>query len=408
MSTERFSRVLVVEDSHEDLQLLCDILQGEGFRAVGCRSAAEALSQIQHDCFGVAIIDHRLPDLSGAQLLEQIRRCDDQVRVIICTGATSYDSLKEALNLGAFAYVENLNDPSELLRHVHRACRERFDSYALDLERAVEERTEKLARSNQQLETFAFMIAHDLRSPLLTISGYSQLLQEEYASRLEVTGNEYIVQIVDGVSRMNRMIEDLLDYSRMGCSNQPLLPVEVTAVITQAIANLEATVWQQQATIQIGAMPEVLGDHTQLIQLFQNLIGNALKFRRDVPPVVRITAVSKNGHWEFAVADNGIGIAQQHFHQLFNVFQRLQGHDYPGTGIGLAICKKIVERHDGCIWLDSELGQGATFFFTLPKLQAPSKPCGDYKTGDQNTGDAEDAGRSEQHPDQHDSRSAAA
>jgi signal transduction histidine kinase len=368
MSTERFSRVLVVEDSAADLQLLCDILQGEGFQVIGCGSATEGLRHVKASSFGVAIVDLRLPDLSGTQLLERIRGCDEQVRVIIYTGAASYDSIKEALNLGAFAYVEKLSDPSELLRHVHRACRERVDRYALDLERAVDERTEKLARSNYELENFAFVVAHDLRSPLLTISGYSQLLQEEYASRLEVSGNEYIAQIVDGVTRMNRMIEDLLDYSRVGRSEHPLELVEIPAVITQAMANLEASIWEQKARIQFGAMPEVLGDQTQLVQLFQNLIGNAIKFRRDVSPLVHVTAADKNSHWEFAVEDNGIGIAKKHFDRLFHIFQRLQGREYPGTGIGLAICKKIVERHGGQIWLDSVVGQGTTFFFTLPKV----------------------------------------
>ena len=144
--------------------------------------AGEALEHAQRCNFGVAVVDYRLPDLSGTQLLEQIRSFDDQIRVIIYTGVASYDSIKEGLNLGAFAYLEKLSDPSELVRHVHRACLERVDRYASDLERAVASRTEELARSNRELEEFASIVAHDLRSPLLTISGYCQLLHENTAS----------------------------------------------------------------------------------------------------------------------------------------------------------------------------------------------------------------------------------
>jgi len=365
MPTERFSRVLVVEDNQAELQLLCDILRGEGFQVFGCGSATEALERIEQQCFGVAIVDLRLPDLSGTQLLEKIRGYDEQVRVIVYTGAASYDSIKEALNLGAFAYVEKLSDPSELLHHVRRARRERVDRYALDLEQAVAERTEELARSNYELENFASIVAHDLRSPLLTIFGYGQILQEEYQDRLDPSGQDCLTQIVDAVTRMSRLIEDLLDYSRAGRSREPLEPVDVQSVLVQAVANLEASIRQQQATIEVGAMPTVLGDQTQLVQLFQNLIGNAVKFRRDVDPVVRVAAKPADDFWQFSVEDNGIGIAREHFGRLFQAFQQLHGRDYPGAGIGLAVCKKIIERHGGRIWLDSVAGQRTTFFFTL-------------------------------------------
>ena len=197
-------------------------LREEGFQTIGCGSAGEALEHVQQCDFGVAVVDLRLPDLSGTQLLERIRNFDDQVRVIIYTGAATYDSVKEALHLGAFAYVEKLSDRTELLRHVHRACLERVDRYALDLEQAVAARTRELARSNRELEDFAAIVAHDLRSPLLTISGYCQVLQEEYAPRLDAAADEYLEQIVAGVARMNRLIEDLLEYSRTGRSQQPL------------------------------------------------------------------------------------------------------------------------------------------------------------------------------------------
>ncbi len=366
MSADRFSHVLVVEDNAAELDLLCGSLQEEGFRVFGCGSAREALEHVRERDFGVAVVDHRLPDLSGTQLLEQIHAFDDHVRVIIYTGVASYDSIKEALHLGAFAYLEKLSDRSELLRHVHRACHERVGRYALDLERAVADRTEELARSNRELETFASVVAHDLRSPLLTISGYCQLLEDDFHDRLDLTAHEYLAQIVGGAARMNRLIEDLLEYSRAGRAQEPLQPVDMRSVMIQATANLESLIQDQEARIEIGSMPTVNGDQTQLVQLFQNLLGNAIKFRGKEPPRIGVTASRVDGAWQIAVEDNGIGVAKEHFERVFQTFQRLQGRRYPGTGIGLAICKKIVERHGGQIWLDSLDGQGTTFFFTLP------------------------------------------
>jgi two-component system, sensor histidine kinase and response regulator len=367
--TDRVSHVLVVEDDADELKLLCEILQEEGFHAIGCESAGKALEHVRQRDFGVAVVDYRLPDLSGTQLLEQIRGFDDQVRVIIYTGAGSYASAREALNLGAFAYLEKLSDRSELLRHVHRACRERVDRYAIDLERAVAARTEELARSNRELEDFASIVAHDLRSPLLTISGYCQLIGEDCGERLDATARDYLGQIAAGAARMDRLIHDLLEYSRAGRSQQPLEPVDMQSVLTQATANLEAAIRQREARIEVGPMPAVAGDQTQLVELFQNLIGNAVKFCRDETPRVRVSASPDTGWWHFAVQDNGIGIEQEHFERIFQTFQQIHGAEYAGTGIGLAICKKIVERHGGRIWLDSAAGQGTTFYFTLPELK---------------------------------------
>jgi len=363
--TDRFSNVLVVEDNPADLRLLCEILEGEKFHVIGCGSAGEALEHVQQRDFGVAVVDYRLPDLSGTQLLERIRGFDEQIRVIIYTGVASYDSVKEALNLGAFAYLEELSDPSELIRHVHRACLERVDRYASDLEQAVALRTEELARSNRELEDFASVVAHDLRSPLLTISGYCQLLSEEYGERLDATAHDYLDQVVAGAARMNRLIEDVLEYSRAGRSHRPLQQVDMESVLAQATANLEGSIREHDARIEVGPMPTVLGDQTQLVQLLQNLLDNGIKFRRDETPWVRVTASHMAGGWRFAVEDNGVGIAEEHFEQVFHTFRRLHGPRYPGTGIGLAVCKKIVERHSGRIWLASAVGQGTTFYFTI-------------------------------------------
>jgi two-component system, sensor histidine kinase and response regulator len=363
--TERFSHVLIVEDNPAELKLLCTILAAEGFQVIGCGSAAEALEHVQRRDFGAAVVDYRLPDLSGTQLLEQIRDFDDHIRVIIYTGCASYDSIKEALNHGAFAYLEKLSDRSELVRHVHSACLERVDRYALDLEQAVAARVDELARSNRDLEEFASVVAHDLRSPLLTISGYCHLLCDEYGDRLDATAREYLDQVVAGAGRMDRLVEGILEYSRAGRSVSPLRRVDMQSVLGQAIANLEGTILACEARIDAGPLPTVIGDQTQLVQLFQNLLANAIKFRRDEAPKIHVGATRVDSNWRFSVEDNGIGIAEEYFGQIFHTFRRLHARDYPGTGIGLSVCRKIVERHRGKIWLASTVGQGTTFYFTI-------------------------------------------
>ena len=371
MTTDRVSQILVVEDNPAELQWLCHCLRDHGFHVIGCESAGEALEHLQKRDFGVAVVDLRLPDLSGTQLLARIRSLDDCVRVIIYTGAASSESVQEALALGAFAYLEKFSDPSELLRHVHRASLELVDRYAESLEQAVAARTEELARSNAELETFASVVAHDLRSPLLTISGYCQLLKEELDGQIPPKPAQYLDYILSGATRMDGLIHDLLEYSRAACSRQPLLPVDMQAVLVQARANLEATIQAQQAHIEVDSLPTVIGDATQLVQLLQNLLDNAIKFRRAQAPRVRLSACRNGGYWRFSVADNGIGIAAEHFERIFQTFQRLHGPEYLGTGIGLALCKKVVERHGGRIWLESIVGQGTTFQFTLADQEQP-------------------------------------
>ena len=223
------------------------------------------------------------------------------------------------------------------------------------------------ARNAREWEDFGSFVTHDLRTPLLAILGYSQILQEDYQERLDVSGRDYLAEIIGGVERMNRLIDALLEYSRAGREQQqPLEPADVQAIVVQATANLEAAIRQERAAIEVGHMPTVLGDQPQLVEVFQHLIGNAVKFRGDADPVVRVSATEDGDFWRFAVADNGIGIAPEHFDRLFRVFRRLNGAKYPGAGIGLAVCKKIVERHGGRIWLESVPGRGTTFYFTLP------------------------------------------
>ena len=271
-----------------------------------------------------------------------------------------------------------------------------------DKNRALVENSDELARSNAELEQFAYVASHDLQEPLRMVTSYMQLLEQRYKEKLDSDAKEFIAFAVDGAARMRTLISDLLVYSRVGTRAKEPQPVDSRAALEEALINLKVAIEESGAEVTHDGLPTVLADDTQLVQLFQNLVGNAVKFRAEEPPRVHLSARKRSGfrdsrfesegaeekrpekgpaakipifrsseqndgEWVFSVRDNGIGIDPQQSDRIFQVFQRLHGRDeHPGTGIGLAICRKIVERHEGRIWVDSKPGKGSTFYFTMP------------------------------------------
>jgi PAS domain S-box-containing protein len=226
----------------------------------------------------------------------------------------------------------------------------------------------ELARSNADLEQFAYIASHDLQEPLATMIGYLQLLQRRYGGKLDADADAYITFAVDGATRMQTLINGLLTYSRVGTRGSLFEPTDCNIVLDNVLANLTAAIERSGAVINRTALPTVTVDPTQMTSVFQNLIGNALKFHGDTPLEIAIGAERQDGKWVFSVRDNGIGINHEDAETIFRIFQRspTTETDYPGTGIGLAVCKKIIERHGGRIWVESEPQRGATFFFTIP------------------------------------------
>jgi PAS domain S-box-containing protein len=232
---------------------------------------------------------------------------------------------------------------------------------------ALIRQTRNLTRSNAELEQFAYVASHDLQEPLRMVTSYLQLLERRYRRQLDVDADTFIGFAVDGALRMKQLIHDLLMYSRVGTHGKSLASTNCEQVVQRVLSSLQLAITESGAQVTHDPLPTLMADEVQLGQLFQNLIGNAMKFRGTTRPQVHIAVQRQEGDWQFAVRDNGIGVDPAYAERIFVIFQRLHGRsEYPGTGIGLAICKKIVERHGGRLWVESQLGQGATFYFTLP------------------------------------------
>ncbi len=269
--------------------------------------------------------------------------------------------------------VQAQDELSSLNEHLEELVEERTAALSAEIaerkqaEEALTVRSEELVRSNRDLEQFAYVATHDLQEPLRMVSSYLQLLEHRYKGKLDSNADTFIGYAVEGASRMKQLIGDLLAYSRVSTRGRELVPTDCNAVLDHVLANLQIAIQDSQASVTHEPLPTVQGDSAQLEQLFQNLVANAIKFHGDQPPEVRIAARREGREWVFSVRDNGIGIDPKYFERIFVIFQRLHTREeYPGTGIGLAVAKRIVERHGGRMWVESEPGQGATFFFTLP------------------------------------------
>lgn len=291
----------------------------------------------------------------------RIIRPDGQVRTIYRETVVKYDEHGKPVG-----YTGTLRDVTEL-RVAEDAVKQKT--------REIEERAVELQRSNAELEQFAYVASHDLQEPLRMVASYCQLLQRRYKDKLDGDANEFIGFAVEGANRMQRLINDLLGYSRVGRKGGNPENIQAADALKNALANLQGAISESGAKIAFDALPAIHADRTQISQLFQNLIGNAIKFRRDgESPLIRISAAPEGGFWRFTIEDNGIGIEKEYLDRVFLIFQRLhERNKYPGTGIGLAIAKKVIEHHGGRIWIESTPGQGSKFNFTLPAVSKTEK-----------------------------------
>jgi light-regulated signal transduction histidine kinase (bacteriophytochrome) len=252
-----------------------------------------------------------------------------------------------------------------------RAVNEQLQREIIERKKALqvlEKTMEELKRSNAELEQFAYVASHDLQEPLRMVASFTQLLQNRYQDKLDDDANDFINYAVDGATRMQNLISDLLIFSRVGTRGKPFKTTDMNIILENVLANIQLSTIEADAEITYDPLPAIIADGSQMAQILQNLISNAIKFRAKSPIHIHVSGENKPDKWVFSIRDNGIGIEPKNFEFIFVIFQRLHKRDeYEGTGIGLAICKKIIQRHNGKIWVESELGKGSTFYFTIPK-----------------------------------------
>jgi signal transduction histidine kinase len=363
-------RFLQVEDNLLDVELVQRELRRAGFQftAAVVQTPEDFTREVRTCCPHVVLADYNLPHWRGIEGLKILEEEGVDVPLILVTGALGEVTAVDCLKQGATDYVLK-GALTRLPTAIRRALQEKkLREQRRKAEEALAEKAEELARSNKELEQFAYIASHDLQEPLRMVASYTELLGERYRGKLDDKADKYIGYAVDGAHRMQRLINDLLAYARVGSKAKPLEPTDSAAVLALVIAGLQKVIESSQAEIVQENLPMVLADDVQLGQVFQNLIANAIKFRHpERPPRIQVRAESQGEMVRFSLVDNGIGMEKESTGRIFQMFQRLHTRDeYEGTGIGLAVAKKVVERHGGRIWFDSVPGDGTTFYFTLP------------------------------------------
>jgi signal transduction histidine kinase len=362
-------RVLLVEDDPADRELILrELAKGEfEISSAVAQTPEEFRQRIKSQVPDLVLADYNLGTWRGTDALEILRAENLDVPLILVSGTVGDMIAVECIKQGVTDYV--LKDslarlPAAMRGALHdKGMREQRKQTLEALDRKVEE----LARSNRDLEQFAYVASHDLQEPLRMVAAYTQLLGERYRGKLDEQADKYINYAVDGAQRMQSLIHDLLAFSRVGRMETEPKNVNCHDLVGQAMKDLQAAITESGAVVNRETLPSLKANGSQLKQVFQNLIGNAIKFHGSEPPVITISARRDEADWLFSVADNGIGIPPEHAESVFTIFNRLHTRvEYPGNGSGLAICKRIIERHGGYIEVVPREGSGTIFKFTLP------------------------------------------
>jgi signal transduction histidine kinase len=365
--------VLLIEDELSDAEIEIAELRHGGFDVTAdvVHTGDQVRAHLGKNSYDVILADYSLPNFRCMDTLDILREKNLTIPMILVTGALNSETAVECVKQGAVDYVlkDNLG---RLVHCVRRAIEDtRLRQESTRAQEQLAHKVEELARSNCDLEQFAYVASHDLQEPLRMVAAYTQLLAERYRGKLDTTADRYIGYAVEGATRMQALLEDLLAFSRIGRNEVIPTPIDANTAIEEVLKNLAFTLKEHNVTITCNSLPTILADRFQVVQLFQNLIGNAIKFRGRQALNITISAEKHGEEWLFSVFDNGIGIAAEHKEFIFKIFQRLHTRaEYPGNGVGLAICKKIVEHNGGRIWVDSELGHGSNFRFTFPAALA--------------------------------------
>jgi len=362
-------RVLLVEGDAAGRELILGELAKSEFEIVAdaATSADEFRHKVRTNCPDVVLAAYNLGQWTWTEALEVLSQEDLDIPLILVSGALGEVTAVECIKRGVTDYVlkDSLGRLPVTLRNALKDKNARDERNRA--QQSLAEKVEELARSNADLEQFAYVASHDLQEPLRMVSAYTQLLAERYRGKLDDQADKYISYAVDGATRMQSLIRDLLAFSRVGRQENTVASTDCNGLVESALENLRAAILESGAIVTHGPLPMLMANGSQLQQVFQNLIGNAVKFRGSQAPVIEISASKQGTEWLFSVADNGLGISAEHAENVFIIFNRLHTRtEYPGNGIGLAICRKIVERHGGKIQAIPHEGGGTIFNFTVP------------------------------------------
>ncbi|HIK18686.1 MAG TPA: response regulator [Leptolyngbyaceae cyanobacterium M33_DOE_097] len=359
--------ILIVDDTPDNLRVLSAMLTNQGYEVRKALNGQRAISSVQLEPPNLILLDIKMPGMDGYEVCRNLKASYPTCEVPIIFISALDDALDKvkAFASGGVDYITKPFQEAEVLARIEHQLR------IQELQHQLVEQNKELLRSNRDLEQFAYVVSHDLQQPLQSVTGFVKLLQLKYGCSLDEVAQDYLNRIFATGNRMQKLIQDLLAYSQIDKQEQMLENIDCNEVLNQVLDNLQEAIVTKQATITHDSLPTVQGDETQLIQLFQNLISNALKFIPEhTNPSIHISATAQKNQWHLGVRDNGIGIKPEHLEKIFEIFQRIHStQTYPGTGIGLATCKKIVERHHGKIWVESQFGAGTTFYFSLPMVK---------------------------------------
>lgn len=396
-------KILIVDDNPDNLKVLYIYLKSAGFEVLVAEDGITGIEAVKQSQPELILLDVMMPDLDGFEVCRHLKAdsTTQNIPIIFLTALSETVNKLTGFQVGGVDYITQPIENEEVVArvrthlilaktrqkleqqndrlHTEIAHRQQIEQELKqskqllqqnnnNLEQTIANRTAELATSNQELEHFAYIASHDLRQPIRKIKMCTEYLVEDYGHCFDEEAEKYISYITKSTDRLYLLIDDLLAYSRIGKKEKNFVPVELKTVVDETLEDYSINIQEKQATIHYQDLPKVKANPREIRQLLQNLIGNSLKFSGDRPLEIAIMAKPQGNYWLITVKDNGIGIEPQYSDKIFQMFQRLHGDSqYEGTGIGLAICHKVVSNHGGKIWVESQLGEGAAFHFTLPK-----------------------------------------
>lgn len=357
--------ILVVDDTPDNLRLLSAILTQQNYEVRKALNSRRAIASVKADAPDLVLLDIKMPGMNGYEVCATLKAdpVTQNIPIIFISALDDALDKVQAFSVGGVDYITKPFQEAEVLARIENQL------YLCELQDQLKAQNQELARSNQELQQFAHIVSHDLQQPLQSMTGYTKIVALQYADQLDQRANEYLNNVLEAGDRMQRLIKDLLSYAQIRQEKENFAPVDLNGVLEQVTRNLDMALKESGTALRCPSLPTLPGNETQLVQLFQNIVSNAIKFSlpKSSPEIVLSFSSSDNKFWLFEIRDNGIGISPNQLEQIFEPFQRLHfGQQYPGTGIGLATCKKIVENHHGEIWAHSQGNVGTTICFKLP------------------------------------------